>query len=142
MLRRKGLKVLALAAVFTATGCRRASDDRVKVVKETVAAFVGAVAVNDTSVIRRLAWTDSIAKKYVAIAAAEQGRWRPYAAARLNPTRDSFFKADTALVYFATEPKRLACIDVPGPNSGVSAQLLHQNGSWRVLWLQLEPVIC
>ena len=130
---------LLLAVV---TGCRPHAQPQKQVIESTVSSFVVAVARADTTTLRRLATTDSIVTEYGTRPLDGRSEWARYAATQLTLASGPYMRRDSALVYLATHPERLRCIDAPGPNSGVSARLVLVEGTWRVQWVQLEPAIC
>ena len=121
---------------------RSPAQPQKQVIERTVSSFVVAVAKSDTATIQRLAATDSIARQYGTAPLDGRAEWTRYSATRLTLAGGPYMRGDSALVYLATHPDRLRCVNAPGPNSGVSARLVLIDGTWRVQWAQLEPVIC
>src|SRR5512143_1904105 len=134
-------RTLPVSMIIVAA-CRSPAQPQKQVIERTVSGFVVAVANSDTATLRRLAATDSIATQYGTAPLDGRAEWARYAATQLTLASGPYMRRDSALVYLATRPERLRCVNAPGPNSGVSARLVLIDGTWRVQWAQLEPAIC
>jgi hypothetical protein len=134
--------LVLLITVAARTSLQALRDHRARDVTPLVTAFLRAMAAGDTATVRSLMWQDSVADRYIAREFPAAGFWHSYATAKLSASEWPRLEGDTAFVVYATHPRRLRCIDVPGPDSHVVARLVRDHRSWLVEWVQLEPTIC
>jgi hypothetical protein len=134
--------LVLLAAVAGRASLQALRDHKARDVTPLVTAFLRAMAAADTATVRSLTWQDSIANRYIAREFPGAGFWHSFAAADLSASEWPRIDKDTAFVVYRTHPRRLRCIDVPGPDSHVVARLVRDRRGWRVARVDLEPTIC
>jgi hypothetical protein len=128
-----------LCASFAIGTCHRSTV--LEPPAQVVAAFTAAMASRDTSAVRRIAASDSVAATYMARPDFGGGRWASVPTARLVSPDIVFDRGDTLVLRYQTG-QRQRCGSADGPDDYIDVVLLRRGAAYRMVFIQLGPPIC